>query len=258
MALRIDILTLFCEMFDAFRSTSIVGRACQRGLVDIHLTNIRDFAPDKYGSVDDAPFGGGPGMVLMCQPIFDAVEHVRKDEPLTKGKVLLMTPQGRPLTQAMAADLAGRDRLIIIAGHYEGFDERIRQALADEEISIGDFVLSGGEIAAMALVETVVRLQPGALGKDESTHEESFSMGLLEYPQYTRPREFRGMRVPEVLLNGDHAKIDRWRAEQARKRTRERRADLWEKYVKEHPEEARAFAAGERQSQGPDSAGEAS
>jgi len=177
-------------------------------------------------------------MVLMCQPIFDAVEHLRTDEHLPRGKVLLMTPQGTPLTQAMAIDLANQDRLILIAGHYEGFDERIRQGLVDEQISIGDFVLSGGEIAAMALVDAVVRLQPGALGKDESTHEESFSMGLLEYPQYTRPREFRGMQVPEVLVNGDHAKINRWRAEQARKRTRERRADLWEKYVREHPEEA--------------------
>jgi len=244
MALRIDILTLFPEMFDAFRTTSIVGRACQRGLVDIQLTNIRDFALDKYGSVDDAPFGGGPGMVLMCQPLFDAVQHVRalqgpqgSQKDLPKGKVLLMTPQGRPLTQAIAAELARQDRLIIIAGHYEGFDERIRQVLADDEISIGDFVLSGGEIAAMALVDAVARLQPGALGKDESTHEESFSTGLLEYPQYTRPREFRGMRVPEVLLNGDRAKITRWRAEQARKRTRQRRADLWEKYVKEHPDQ---------------------
>jgi tRNA (guanine37-N1)-methyltransferase len=241
MALRIDILTLFPEMFDAFRATSIVGRACQRGLVDIHLTNIRDFALDKYGSVDDAPFGGGPGMVLMCQPLFDAVEHVRAEQGLQKnlpkGKVLLMTPQGRPLTQAIAAELAGQDRLIIIAGHYEGFDERIRQGLADDEISIGDFVLSGGEIAAMALIDAVARLQPGALGKDASTREESFSTGLLEYPQYTRPREFRGMQVPEVLLGGDHGKIIRWRAEQARKRTRERRADLWEKYVKEHPDQ---------------------
>ena len=241
MALRIDILTLFPEMFDAFRTTSIVGRACQRGLVDIQVTNIRDFALDRYGSVDDAPFGGGPGMVLTCQPIFDAVEHLRAgsdgQESLPKGRVILMTPQGRPMTQAMAAELAGEDRLIIVAGHYEGFDERIRQGLADDEISIGDFVLSGGEIAAMALVDAVTRLLPGALGKDESTHEESFSTGLLEYPQYTRPREYRGMQVPEVLLNGDHAKINRWRAEQARKRTRERRADLWEKYVKEHPDQ---------------------
>jgi len=234
---RIDILTLFCEMFDAFRTTSIVGRAVQRGLVEVHLTNIRDFALDKYGTVDDAPFGGGPGMVLMCQPIFDAVEHVRAraEEP---GKVILLTPQGRPLGQDLVAQLARERRLILVAGHYEGFDERIRQGLADLEISLGDFVLSGGEIAAMALVDAVVRLLPGALGKDESTHEESFGAGLLEYPQYTRPREFRGMTVPEVLLGGDHARIAAWRAEQARTRTQRRRPDLWEARQRRQSEEA--------------------
>lgn len=235
MAQRIDILTLFVEMFDAVRTTSIVGRAVERGLVEIHCTNIRDFATDKYGSVDDAPFGGGPGMVLMCQPIFDAVEHVRSqaDAP---GKVILLSPQGRPMTQQLVAQLAGEDRLILLAGHYEGFDERIR-TLADMEVSLGDFVLSGGEIAAMALVDAVVRLAPGALGKDESTHEESFSAGLLEYPQYTRPREFRDMAVPEILLGGDHGKIDQWRHEQAKLRTKQRRGDLWLKYKREHPDE---------------------
>ncbi len=229
MGLRIDILTLFCEMFDAFRSTSIVGRAVQRGLVDIHLTNIRDFAVDKYGTVDDATFGGGPGMVLMCQPIFDAVEFVRKqaDPP---GKVILLTPQGRAMDHALVSEFAGQERLILLAGHYEGFDERIRTELADMEVSLGDFVLSGGEIAAMALVDATVRLLPGALGAKESLDEESFSAGLLEYPQYTRPREFRGMKVPDVLLNGDHAKIAAWRAEQAELRTMQRRADLWEKH----------------------------
>ena len=236
MAVRIDILTLFCEMFDAFRTTSIVGRAIDRGLVELHLTNIRDFARDNYGTVDDAPFGGGPGMVLKCEPVFDAVEHVRTqcDEP---GRVVLLTPQGRPLTQALVTELAGQRRLILIAGHYEGFDERIRDGLADIEVSLGDFVLSGGEIAAMALVDAAVRLLPGALGKDESTHEESFAAGLLEYPHYTRPREYRGMTVPEVLLGGDHARIAAWRAEQARARTRRRRGDLWDRYRKRHPEE---------------------
>ena len=231
MALRIDILTLFVEMFDGFLSTSIVGRAVQRGLVDVQRTNIRDFARDNYGSVDDAPFGGGPGMVLMCQPVFDAVEHVRTqaDPP---GKVVMLTPQGRPLTQRIVRELGEQGRLILLAGHYEGFDERIRSGLADEEISLGDFVLSGGEIAAMALVDAVVRLLPGALGKDESAHEESFSMGLLEYPQYTRPREFRGMTVPDVLLSGDHAKIAAWRLEQARQRTMLKRPDLWELWRK--------------------------
>ncbi len=232
MALRVDILTLFCEMFAPFVDTSIVGRARRKGLVEIHLTNIRDFAADKYGSVDDAPFGGGPGMVLMPQPIFDAVEHLRAmADP--RGKVVLLTPQGRTLTQELADELRREERLILIAGHYEGFDERIRTNLADVEVSLGDFVLSGGEIPAMALVEAMVRLLPGALGKSESTTEESFQQnqqGMLEYPQYTRPREFRGLGVPDVLLNGDHARIAAWRAEQARQRTKERRPDLWRSF----------------------------
>jgi len=174
--------------------------------------------------------------VLMCQPIFDAVEHVRADggEP---GKVVLMSPQGRPLDQPLVERLAREPRLIVLAGHYEGFDERIRLHLADMEVSLGDFVLSGGEIAAMAMIDAIVRLLPGALGKDESVQEESFSSGLLEYPQYTRPREFRGMTVPDVLLNGDHARIAAWRAEQARARTRRRRPDLWDEYEKKHEQE---------------------
>jgi len=229
MGNRIDILTLFCELFDGFLATSIVGRAISRGLVDVRRTNIRDFAPDRYGKVDDAPFGGGPGMVLMCGPVFDAVEHVRREDP-TPGKVVLLTPQGRRMDQELVKELASLPRLILLAGHYEGFDERIRTGLADMEVSLGDFVLSGGEIAAMALIDAMVRLLPGALGKDESSHEESFSMGLLEYPQYTRPREFRGLTVPDVLLSGNHADIRRWRLEQAQLRTMQRRPDLWEKY----------------------------
>lgn len=234
MALRIDILTLFPEMFEAFATTSIVGRAATREIAEVHATNFRDFAPDRYGSVDDSPFGGGVGMVLMCQPMFDAVEHVQAMAP-ERGEVILLTPQGEPLTQAVASELATKPRLVMIAGHYEGFDERIR-SLADREVSVGDFVLSGGEIAAMALADAVIRLQPGALGKDESTHEESFSDGLLEYPQYTRPREYGGMGVPEVLVSGDHAKIEAWRLAQARERTKQRRPDLWEHYLQEHPE----------------------
>ncbi len=229
MAIRIDILTLFCEMFDGFCSTSIVGRAVSKGLVEIHRTNIRDFAVDLYGTVDDAPFGGGPGMVLMCQPIFDAVEAVRKQaEP--PGLVVLLTPQGRRMDQQLLQGLSKQQRLILIAGHYEGFDERIRLGLADMEVSLGDFVLSGGEIAAMAMVDGIVRLLPGALGKDESTVQESFSEGLLEYPQYTRPREFHDIKVPDVLLNGDHGKIAEWRLQQSILRTMQRRPDLWEKY----------------------------
>ncbi len=227
MALRVDILTLFPEWFVSFAETSIVGRARRNGLVNLHVTNLRDFATDAYGTVDDAPFGGGPGMVLMCPPVFEAVEHIcRQTEPA--GEVILLTPQGRPLTQSLVHELAEQPRLILLAGHYEGFDERIRTHLVDREISLGDFVLSGGEIAAMALVDAVVRLQPGALGKDESTTEESFQGGWLEYPHYTRPREFRGLGVPDVLLSGDHGKIAQWRREQARRRTQQRRPDLWE------------------------------
>ena len=229
MSLRIDILTLFCEMFDGFLAASIVARAARSGLIEVHRTNIRDFATDSYGKVDDKPFGGGPGMVLMCQPVFDAVEAVRR-RAQPPGKVILLTPQGRPLCQELVRRLAGEQRLILVAGHYEGFDERIRVALADVEVSLGDFVLSGGEVAAMAVIDAVVRLLPGALGKDESAFDESFSEGLLEYPQYTRPREFRGMTVPEVLFSGDHAKIAAWRREQAELRTMQRRPDLWEEY----------------------------
>ena len=230
MGMRIDILTLFPEVIEAFCQASIVGPGSEQGLVEIVATNIRDFATDAYGSVDDAPYGGGAGMVLMCPPVFDAVEAVRPQhaEP---GKVVLLTPQGRRLDQAMAKTLAGEPRLILLAGHYEGFDERIRTGLADAEISLGDFVLSGGEVAAMAVVDAVVRLLPGALGEQASLEEESFSAGLLEYPQYTRPREFRGMAVPDVLLSGDHARIAAWRTQQAQLRTMQRRPDLWDQYV---------------------------
>ncbi len=231
MAMRIDILTLFVEMFAPVLETSIIGRARRNGLVEIQLTDIRDFARDRYGTVDDAPYGGGPGMVLKPGPVFDAVETVRRQQPEPAGQVILLSPQGSRLTQQTVEELAGSDRLILVAGHYEGFDERIRLHLADREISLGDFVLSGGEIAAMALVDAVVRLQAGALGKDASAHEESFSMGLLEYPHYTRPRTYRDWQVPEVLLSGDHGRIARWRREQAETRTRQRRPDLWDRYT---------------------------
>ncbi len=235
MGLRIDILTLFVEMFEGFRSLSIVGRAVREGLVELHFTNIRDFATDRYGTVDDAPYGGGPGMVLTCPVVFDAVEFIRK-QATPPGKVILLTPQGRKLDQPLLRELSQQERMILVAGHYEGFDERIRIGLADMEVSVGDFVLSGGEVAAMAMIDGIVRLLPGALGKDESTHEESFGEHLLEYPQYTRPREYRGMKVPDVLLNGDHGKITQWRGEQGKSRTQQRRPDLWEKHKKEHPE----------------------
>jgi len=223
---RIDVLTLFPEAVEPFFASSIVARAQASGIVSIRCTNIRDFAADRHRSVDDRPFGGGPGMVMMCGPLFDAVEKVERDEPTPATRIML-TPQGERFDQATAREFAGRDRLLIICGHYEGFDERIRQGLRPREISIGDYVLSGGEPAAMVLVDAVVRLLPGALGDDQSADNESFSNGLLEYPQYTRPREFRGMEVPPVLLSGDHARIERWRREESIRRTGDRRPDLW-------------------------------
>lgn len=223
--MRIDVLTLFPEVFEPFLQTSIVGRATERGLVIVRCTNIRDFAEGKHKSVDDRPFGGGPGMVLMCQPVFDAVEAIEvgvQEYPLR----VLLTPQGERLTQKIVVELAEKPWIVLICGHYEGFDERIRIGLAAREISIGDYVLSGGEPAAMVLIDAVVRLLPGALGDEASMADESFSAGLLEYPQFTRPREFRGMSVPEVLLSGDHAKIAAWRREQSQLRTQKRRPDL--------------------------------
>ncbi len=229
--MRIDILTLFPEMFDAVLGTSIPKRAAEKGLVSYHLTNIRDFAADAHKSVDDKPFGGGPGMVMMCQTIFDAVESVERQNA-SKGVRILLTPQGRLFDQSVAEELAAKDRLLLIAGHYEGFDDRIVRGLQPMELSIGDYVLSGGELAAMVVVDAVVRLLPGALGAEEGAADESFADGLLEYPQYTRPREFRGMTVPEVLLGGNHAEIAKWRMEQRRQKTKERRPDLWQAYLR--------------------------
>jgi tRNA (guanine37-N1)-methyltransferase len=222
---RIDVLTLFPEAVEPYFATSIIGRATAAGVVSIHCTNIRSYATDKHSTVDDRPFGGGPGMVLMCEPLFRAVEAVEAADPTPATRILL-TPQGETLTQSLVQELAALPRLLVMCGHYEGFDERIREGLRPREISIGDYVLSGGEPAAMVLVDAVVRLLPGALGHAESCRDESFSHGLLEYPQYTRPREFRGMTVPDILLSGDHARIEKWRREQALERTRQRRPDL--------------------------------
>jgi tRNA (guanine37-N1)-methyltransferase len=222
---RIDVLTLFPEVMTPFFTSSIAGRAQAAGVVEIHCTNIRDFAKGVHQKVDDRPFGGGPGMVMMCGPLFDCVEAVEAADPRPATRVLL-TPQGQRFTQAVAGELAGLERLVVICGHYEGFDERIRLGLKPREISIGDYVLSGGEAAGMVVVDAVVRLLPGALGDETSAVEESFSQGLLEYPQYTRPREFRGMDVPEVLLSGNHGQIEQWRQAEALRRTRERRPDL--------------------------------
>ncbi len=231
MALRIDILTLFPEMFQAILGVSIPKRAAEKGLVEYHLTNIRDFATDRYQKVDDKPFGGGPGMVMMPQVVFDAVEACEKQDSRPATRILL-SPQGRKFDQSLAEELATHPRLLLIAGHYEGFDERIIEGLSPMEISIGDYVLSGGELPAMVVIDAIVRLLPGALGAEEGAADESFADGLLEHPQYTRPRVYRGMAVPEILLSGNHAAIAQWRREQREKRTQERRPDLWERYLK--------------------------
>ena len=223
--MRIDVLTLFPELFDPFARTSIVGRAVQAGLVTIRCVSFRAFAQDRHRSVDDRPFGGGPGMLLMCGPVFDAVQSIEAEGDTEAVRVLL-TPQGERLTQTIVSGLSRLPRLTILCGHYEGYDERIRVGLGAREISIGDYVLSGGEPAAMVLIDAIVRLLPGALGDESSARDESFSDGLLEHPQYTRPREFRGMKVPDVLLSGDHGRIADWRRKQAIERTRKRRPDL--------------------------------
>ncbi len=223
--MRIDILTLFPEMFESPLDHSILKRARDRGIVDIVFTNIRDFAPDKYRKVDDAPYGGGPGMVMMPGPVYDCVEYVQKLSP-EKGRLILLTPQGQKFDQPKAVELSSEKRLILISGRYEGFDERIRVGLGAEQISIGDFVLSGGELAAMVIIDAVVRLLAGALGDENSARDESFSEGLLEYPQYTRPEVFRDMKVPDVLLSGNHAKIAQWRRQQSLERTKKWRPDL--------------------------------
>ena len=222
--MRIDILALFPELIAGAFEASIIRRAQDAGRVQLRLHNLRDYTTDRHRTVDAAPYGGGPGMVMRPEPWFRAVERLR--ERGLPGRVVLLTPQGDRLEQARVRRLAAEDRLILLCARYEGIDERVRRHLADDEISIGDYVLSGGEPAAVVLTDAVVRLQPGVLGSDQSALEESFSEPLLEYPHYTRPPEFRGWRVPSVLLSGDHGEIRRWRRAQQLQRTRERRPDL--------------------------------
>jgi tRNA (guanine37-N1)-methyltransferase len=220
--LRIDILTIFPEMFEGVLGASILGRARQSGLIDIRVHNIRDYTDNKHKKTDDYPFGGGAGMVMMAQPIFDCVDAVLGGESARR---ILLSPRGAALTQKKAKSLAKEERLLLLCGHYEGVDERV-MTIMDEEISIGDYVLTGGELPAMVLADCVSRLIPGVLGSELSAEDESFSDGLLEYPQYTRPADFRGMQVPEILLNGHHANIEKWRREQARLKTALCRPDL--------------------------------
>ena len=237
--MRIDIITLFPEFFEGFKEHSIVGRAVKTGKVEIVVHNLRDQASDNYGSVDDRPYGGGPGMVLRFDVLLKTLQKIRSSDhspnaslpagrqgsELEKSKVILLTPQGRVYKQELAQELSKKQNLILICGHYEGFDERIREYV-DQEISIGDYVLTGGELAAMVLTDSMVRLLPGVLGDETSSHDESHADGLLEYPQYTRPAEYDGKKVPEILLSGNHKEIEAWRREQARERTKLRRPDL--------------------------------
>ena len=220
--MKIDVLTLFPAMFAGPLDESIIKRARDAGLLELQLHQLRDWTHDRHKTVDDRPFGGGPGMLLKPEPIFEAVESLAREHT----QVILLSPAGRRFDQPIARELAQREHLLLVTGHYEGFDERIREALADDELSIGDYVLTNGALPAMVVIDAVTRLLPGALGDDASSQDESFSHGLLEYPQYTRPAEFRGMKVPETLQSGNHAEIAKWRAEQAKLRTNKRRPDL--------------------------------
>ncbi len=219
--MRIDVVTIFPGLFGPFLDESIPGRAREGGLVEIELWDLRDFTGDRHRSVDDRPYGGGPGMVMKPEPVIEAIEAV--EEKAGPGRRILLTPQGRTFSQETADRLAGEEHLILICGRYEGFDERIRTILRPDEISIGDYVLSGGEVPAMAIIEAVIRLLPGALGHPDSSRQDSFRDGLLDFPQYTRPPEYRGEGVPDVLQSGNHEEIARWRAAQAKERTEKRR-----------------------------------
>jgi tRNA (guanine37-N1)-methyltransferase len=225
--MRFDVLTLFPEIFQGFLGQSLLKRALEAGRVQVHLHNIRDWAADKHNSVDDRPFGGGPGMVMKVEPVVECVEAVRA-RAAEPGMLVMLTPQGRRLDQPLVEHLAQQRRILLLSGRYEGFDERIRLILRPEEISIGDYVLNGGEVAAMVVIEAVIRLVPGVLGDEDSSTNDSFSRPdrRLEFAQYTRPREYRGLEVPAVLLSGNHEEVARWRAEQSKQRTRARRPDL--------------------------------
>ncbi len=226
--MKIDVVTIFPEMIRAGAGHSIVKRAQEAGIVEISAHDLRAFTTDRHRSTDDSPYGGGAGMVMRPEPLFAAVESLA-DEP--DRRVILLTPQGERFTQAKARELSGVSHLVLLCGHYEGFDERVRRHLATEELSIGDFVLTGGELPALIIIDAVTRLLPGALGSAESAHADTFSDGLLEYPHYTRPPAFRGWRVPDVLLSGHHAEIAKWRRKEQFRRTQARRPDLWAEFV---------------------------
>jgi len=229
--MRIDILTLFPQFFEVPFGFGIFKRAIDNNLININLVNIRDYTHDKHYTADDYPYGGGAGMVLKPEPIFEAVEAIKTSDGDWQGepKVIMLTPQGRLFSQQMAGEFSRETHLVFICGHYEGIDERVREHVVTDEVSIGDYVLTGGEIPAMVIIDAVIRLLPGVLGSEESTLDDSHASGLLEYPQYTRPADYRGWKVPEILLSGNHAEIARWRREQIIRRTLERRPELLEK-----------------------------
>ena len=220
--MKIDVLTLFPAMFAGPLDESIIARARKNGLLDLQIHDLRNWTHDRHRTVDDKPFGGGPGMLMKPEPLFEAVENLRRE----KTKVILLSPGGRKFSQEIARELSREKDLLLVTGHYEGFDERVRETLADDELSIGDYVLTNGALPAMVVIDAVARLLPGVLGDDESSRDESFSHGLLEYPQYTRPADFRGMKVPDVLVSGNHAEIEKWRREQAKLKTQKQRPDL--------------------------------
>jgi tRNA (guanine37-N1)-methyltransferase len=240
--MRFDVFTLLPDVFSPYLESSILQRARQRGLIDVHVHNIRDWTHDRHHVTDDEPYAGGGGMVMKVEPVFEAVEAILRPEPACP--VILLTPQGRVFTQRVAAELSAHPRLALICGRYEGVDERIRMHLATDEISIGDYVLTGGELPAMILVDAVARLIPGVLGNPDGAADDSHASGLLEYPHYTRPPEFRGWRVPDILLSGDHVKIAKWRREQSLLRTLEKRPDLLE--IAELSEKERELLIGHR------------
>ncbi len=225
--MKFDVMTLFPEMVENYCSFSILKRAVENGIVSVNTINPREFTLDKHKKVDDTPYGGGAGMVLMAQPYVDAYESIARCE---KSITVMLSPQGRPLDDALVNELAGYEQIVMMCGHYEGFDERIREIIKPLEISIGDFVLTGGELPALCLIDAVSRKLEGTLGKIESADEDSFSNGLIEYPHYTKPREYRGLKVPEVLLNGNHKDIAQFRLEQSLERTKQKRPDLFKKY----------------------------
>ncbi|MCR5511731.1 MAG: tRNA (guanosine(37)-N1)-methyltransferase TrmD [Lachnospiraceae bacterium] len=233
---RFTVMTLFPEMIEAGLNVSILARAAQSGLIDIRAVNIRDYTDNKHGRVDDYTYGGGAGMLMQAQPIYDCFTKVTEECPADR--VIYVTPQGKRFDQPMATELAKEDHLVFLCGHYEGVDERVLEKIVTDHVSIGDYVLTGGELPAMVMIDAISRHITGVLHNEDSTETESFSEGLLEYPQYTRPEEWMGIKVPEILLSGDHAKVDAWRHKESLIRTKNRRPDMYDAYIASHPEEA--------------------